>query len=280
MRRTLIAGCGYVGAALAQELVASGQVAIGLRRDPSTLPAGVLPYAADLLEPKTLRALPGDIDALVYCAGARDSSDEAYVDAYLRGLDNVLGACAAAGARLERVLFTSSTAVYGQTDGSLVDEDSATEPAHHSGRRLLEAEAMLAATPSSTVIARLGGIYGPGRTRLIDSVRSGNARRPGASCWTNRIHRGDCAGALCHLLALPECHPTYNVVDDEPVELSDVLDWMAQQLGRPPPAPGQAADERRRRTNKRCLNTRLRASGYALRYPSFREGYGDLLARQ
>lgn len=278
MSRVLIAGCGYVGTALARELVRTQHEVVGLRRDPSSLPEGVTRFAADLLDPRTLRTLPGDIDALVYCAGARDGSDEAYVDAYLRGLDHVLDACAEAGAPVERVVFTSSTAVYGQTDGSVVDESSPTTPDHHSGQRLLEAEAMLQASPFPSVTARLGGIYGPERTRLIDSVRGGRARRPSASCWTNRVHRSDCAGALAHLLALPAPDPAYIVVDDEPVELADVLDWMARELDVPAAEAGPANDERRRRTNKRCSNAKLRASGYAFRFPSYRDGYGGLLA--
>jgi nucleoside-diphosphate-sugar epimerase len=126
-------------------------------------------------------------------------------------------------------------------------------------------------------VVRFGGIYGPGRTRLIDSVRSGQARcEPGL--YTNRIHRDDCAGVLEHLLALAAPAPLYIGVDDEPALQCEVLRWLAQQLGVPPPVPSGAPDDSRRRGgNKRCCNARLRASGYRLLYPSYCEGYTALL---
>ena len=136
---------------------------------------------------------------------------------------------------------------------------------------------------------RFGGIYGPGRTRLIDSVREGSATCPaGPPLYTNRIHRDDCARVLEHLLFLDDPAPLYIAVDDEPAPLDDVLDWLAQRLGVAPPLrtdqaiskPGaeQRADPAlRMRASKRCSNARLRASGFQFRYPTYREGYAALL---
>lgn len=282
--RCLIAGCGYLGSALAERLARRGHEVFGLRRRPAGLPAGVTPVAADLGDPAALAAaLPGDLDAVVYAAAA-DSRDPAdYRRAYPDGLGHLLDALPEPG---PRVLFTSSTSVYGQDDGSWVDEDSPTEPPSETGRILLEAEARLAGSGRPGATLRLGGLYGPGRTRLIESVRSGAARIPaGEAVPTNRIHRDDAAGALDHLLNLPAVDPVYLGVDDDPADLGTVLRWMAQRLGVPEPplaepGDGAGAAGRGRRMRKRCRNGRLRGSGYAFTYPSFREGYDSILRSQ
>lgn len=282
--RILIAGCGYVGTALGEALAASGHEVFGLRRRVETLPAAILPVAADLSRPETLRAIPTGADLVFYTAAAGGGDDASYRAAYVDGLRNLLDALAAHPPRL--VLFTSSTGVYAQEDGEWVDEDSPAEPVHFSGRRLLEGERLLAASGIGAVVLRLGGIYGPGRTRLIDSVRGGRAQtKPGVPVYTNRIHRDDCVGALVHLAFAESPAPLYLGVDHEPAEESEVLRWLAARLGVPAPREAKPAREemppgavaQRGRSNKRCRNARLEASGYQFRFPSFREGYEAVL---
>lgn len=288
MARILVAGCGYVGSELARRLADDGHVVFGLRRRPGVLPPGVQPIAADLVDRAALReALAtvehGGIDAVAYTAAADGSDDEAYRRAYVDGLRHVLAWADAQGMRPPRVLFASSTTVYAQQDGEWVDEDSPTEPTHFSGRRMREAEGLLAG--AGGIALRLGGIYGPGRTRLIDLVRAGQAViRPGPPRYVNRIHRDDAAGALRHLiercLAGAALAPVYVGVDDDPADETEVLRWLAQRLGAPAPAVAAGAEApggRVRSGNKRCRNARLRATGYALAWPSFREGYGALI---
>ena len=135
--RVLIAGCGYVGSALAARLVVAGHEVHGLRRNVDALPTGVRGVAADLTDRSTLTQLP-TVDALVYCAAANGRSEASYEAAYVRGVENVLDALG--DAPLARAVFTSSTAVYAQDDGSDVDEGSPTEPSGFSGRILLRAE--------------------------------------------------------------------------------------------------------------------------------------------
>jgi nucleoside-diphosphate-sugar epimerase len=210
---------------------------------------------------------------LVYAASAGARTERAYERAYLTGLSNVLRALG--DERLERVIFTSSTAVYGQSDGRWVDETSPTSPTHFSGRILLEAERLLLARPGEAIALRLAGIYGPGRTRLVRAVHEGRAH-VAPDVYGNRIHRDDCAGALAHLLFHPSPEPLYVGADDDPAPLAEVHDFVASLLGMPRSklAQGPTPDaEAGARTNKRCRNERLRASGYALRVPSYREGY-------
>ena len=143
------------------------------------------------------------------------------------------------------------------------------------------------------MVLRLGGIYGPGRTRLIDQVRGGSAVIPAESRFTNRIHRDDAAAAIVHLCTMDAAPaPVYVGVDNEPAEMGEVLRFLAAELGLPQPPSGaadgtagggsagggSAGGEPSRGGNKRCSNALLRSTGFEFRYPSFREGYRDILA--
>jgi nucleoside-diphosphate-sugar epimerase len=275
-QRILIAGCGYVGRALGVRVAREGAEIWGLRRSAqATELAGIRPIAADLTDPATLRDLPGDLDAVVYAASAGVSTPEAYEAAYLRGLKNLLDVVAP-----RRLVFVSSTAVYGDRQGAWTDEETPAEPDHFSGRILLEAERLTLESPAQAVVLRLGGIYGPGRERLIREVAEGRATRPAEPLYTNRIHRDDAAGAIAHLLALDRPEPVYLGVDSEPADLGAIYAWIAARLGRPEPPPAAAPGEGRlARGSKRCSNARLIAAGYRFAYPTFREGYGELVDR-
>lgn len=280
MARVLIAGCGYVGSALAAMLADDGHEVWGMRRNPAALPPGVRPFAADLRDPATLAGLPPALDFVAYTATADAGTDQAYRAAYVDGPRHLLGALAARGERPRRVLFTSSTGVHGQRGGEWVDEDSPTEPAGFTGVRMLEGERVFLDGPFPAVVLRLGGIYGPGRTSLVEKVRSGEAECAPEPSWTNRIHRDDAAGALRHLMTIDAPEPVYLGVDREPAALCDVYRWIAARLGLPGPPVRAGAEDGRRRSrggNKRCRSDRLAASGYAFRYPTFREGFGALL---
>jgi nucleoside-diphosphate-sugar epimerase len=271
--RVLVAGAGDVGAAAGLALVARGDEVFGLRRDVRQLPAGLVPVTADLTRPETLRHLPQGLDALVFAASADRTDEDAYRAVYVDGLRHLLDAVGP----VPRFVFTSTTGVYGQSDGSWVDEGSPTEPARFTGRVMLEAESIARdvardAAAASTVL-RLGGIYRPGRGRLLAQVRAGTAPvYDGPPVYTNRIHVADAAGAVVHVLGLAGAPPVLNVVDDDPADRRVVIEWLAEQLGAPAP-PVESASARTRGDNKRVSNARLRATGYVLVHPTFRSGY-------
>jgi len=281
MARILIAGCGYVGSALGERLLADSDTVWGLRRGPGLLPSGIRPIEADLAVSATLQDLPSDLEVIVYAASPGGRDDAHYRTAYVEGVGRLLEALEAHDQRPKRFIFVSSTAVYEQSSGEWVDEDSPTQPEHFSGRRLLEAERLVAAGPFPYTIVRFGGIYGPRRTRMLDQVRTGRAvYAPGRPRFINRIHRDDCAGALHHLIRLPEPEALYIGVDSDPVEEATAMRWIAGAVGAPSPrmARGPEAKSLRARSNKRCRNDRLLASGYTFEHPSFREGYAALIA--
>lgn len=269
--RVLIAGCGDVGGVLAARLLERGHGVFALRRTVAALAPGPRPVAADLTRPETLEAIPEGIDAVVYSAAADGYREAAYRGAYVDGVENLCALLHRRGEPVERFLFVSSTSVYGQDDGGWVDETSPTEPASFSGRLVLEGERRAAAGPWAGVAVRFGGIYGPGRNRLLERVHQGAPCAADPPAYTNRIHRDDCAGVLAFLLEHPHPEAVYLGVDDDPAPQCQVMDWLADRLG--VPHPPRAAAGTPARGNKRCRNRRLREAGYRLIYPSYREGY-------
>jgi nucleoside-diphosphate-sugar epimerase len=276
----LLAGCGDLGTEAGLRFAAAGHRVVGWRRSPEKLPAEIEGAAADL-SAADLPIVPADTSAVVIAIAADSATDAAYRTAYVEGLSHVLDALERDGVSPQRVLFVSSTAVYGDASGGWVDERTTPAPGGFSGRVLREAEDLLLSrlrgTGSAPVVLRLGGIYGPGRTRLIDQVRSGAALVPDEPRYTNRIHRDDAAQAIVHLCTMPSMPaPVYVGVDNDPADLGDVLRFLASEMGYAEPPTGPAGDARG--GNKRCTNALLRSTGLEFAYPSFREGYRDILA--
>jgi nucleoside-diphosphate-sugar epimerase len=277
----LLAGCGDLGTEAGLRFAAAGHRVVGWRRSPKKLPAAIEGVAADLGS-ADLPSVPADTAAVVVAVAADSPTEAAYRAAYVDGLANVLAALERDGVTPQRVLFVSSTAVYGDAGGGWVDERTTTAPGGFSGRILREAEDLLLSrlrgTGSVPIVLRLGGIYGPGRTRLIDQVRSGAAVIPDEPRYTNRIHRDDAASAIVHLASTAaDPGPVYVGVDNDPADLGDVLRYLAAEMGYPAPPVGPAGEARG--GNKRCSNALLRGSGLELAYPTFREGYRAVLAR-
>lgn len=273
MRRVLIAGCGDLGVRLATRLLARGEAVWGLRRSERPLPPGVQPLRADLTDPATLRDLPLGITHVVYAVTPQTRDEAAYRRAFLDGPRHLLAALDTAA--LARFVFVSSSAVYGEHGGGWVDEATPPAPPGFNGRVLLEAEAALAAQRWPVTALRLAGLYGPGRTRLIEEIRGGRARAPrDPPFWSNRIHVDDAVAALELLLKLPAPAPIYVGVDDTPLPLHELYAALAAHLGVPVPAEGPPPSGI---GSKRLSNARLRAAGFAPCWPDARAGYAAVI---
>ncbi|TFD47824.1 NAD-dependent epimerase/dehydratase family protein [Cryobacterium frigoriphilum] len=272
----LIAGCGDLGTEVGLRLAALGHTVVGLRRDASVLPAAITGQSVDLsLEQPTV---PAGTDLVMMAIAAAAPTPVAYRAAYIDGLRNLLDALDAAGVTPRRFVLVSSTAVYDVNDGSWVDEQTPANPRPGStDELLLEAERMLHSRQPAATVLRLGGIYGPGRERLIRQVREGTATVSAQSRHTNRIHRDDAAAAIVHLLLRREAPaPVYLGVDNAPVVSAEVLTFVAAELGLP--APRLTGAESQRGGDKRLSNALLRSTGFEFTYPSYVEGYRALLA--
>jgi len=275
MAKVLIAGCGDVGSRLATRLVANGHDVTGLRRSSFALP-GVTALQGDVTDPATLH-LPVDLDAVFIILSPDGHDAEAYHRTYREGTRNLLAALT--GQPLRHVFWVSSTSVYGQEDGSLVDENSPAEAATTTAKVLLESEALVQASAWPATIVRCSGLYGPGRLRLLRWVESGRPVQADPPQWTNRLHVEDAAGILAFLLegALSgvTLEQVYIATDNVPAAQHEVLDWLADHMGLPRVAHLESPGGKR---NKRLSNERLKQLGYQWQHPGYREGYGNVLA--
>ncbi len=277
MARILIVGAGDIGGHLAGQLAADGHSVWGLRRSDKPVADGVTLIQADVADTETLQNLPDNLDILVYCVASPVFSKEGYHAYYYRGLRHILQALK--GQSLKRAFFVSSSSVYHQMDGEWVDETSETQPGSFAGKEMLAAEQALLKVSVPGTVVRFTGIYGPGRTRMIEQARQGGHCDPEPPVWTNRIHRDDCVGVLNFLigkaLAGETLESVYLATDNEPATLFDVLEWMKDRIG--DVEPDHDVPEATRRANRRCSNQRLRDLGYDFIYNNYREGYDVLL---
>jgi nucleoside-diphosphate-sugar epimerase len=294
VKRVLIVGAGYVGLPLATELARRGYGVTGLRRtttaDTAMRAAGITPLHADITRAESLASLPNRFDCVVNCTATGGGSEADYRGLYLDGTRNLLAwlsptFCQNSDARF---VYTSSTGVYGQNDGSLVDESSPTVPASETGRILVQTEhVLIAATAASgfpAVILRASGIYGPDRGYLLKQFLAGESRIEGdVGRYLNMIHRDDLIRAIIAALEHGRPGEIYNATDDEPVNQLTFYTWLAAKLGRSlPPTATASPDAARRRglTSKRISNRKLRAElPCQFAYPTFREGYATEIAR-
>lgn len=278
-KTTLILGCGDIGRVLGKELLEAGHHVIGARRNAMLLEgSGIEPLALDLNDETALAALP-DVDYVIYILSADRFDEAAYRAAYPDGLKAVLRAYEGRDEAPRRLFFVSSTSVYGQKEGERVDEESPAEAAGFSATVMREAEEALWASPLAGTSVRFSGIYGPGRDRLIRQVLEGRIAPKSPPMYSNRIHRDDCAGVLAHLIDLDAAghalDELYLACDCKPEPLHEVMAWLAGKLKVEPTEVIQAP--LRKRASKRCDNTRLLETGYAFRYPSYREGYAQVM---
>lgn len=277
-----IIGCGDVGTRCATLLREHHRITAA-RRNIDALPAWPGKRHCDVGDATSLGWLADHpTDVLIYSLAAASFQDADYQLAYVTGVQNVLSALADQLTSVKRVIFVSSTGVYHQDDGSVVDENSATKPVRFNGQRVLEGERLVNATGKGSCV-RFSGIYGPGRLRMINRVASGNFTPAAKAKLTNRIHVDDCAGALAHIVGLVESDAVENCYlasDDRPASNVEVETFIATELGLTYTAAAETNSYNaggRIAGSKICSNARLRASGYEFLYPDFESGYRQLI---
>jgi nucleoside-diphosphate-sugar epimerase len=287
--RVLIVGCGYVGVPLGAELVLLGHEVFGLRRTSSAenelKAAGIQPLIGDVTRPETLAKLPREFDWVVNCVAAGGNAEN-FRQVYLQGTCNLIEWLAPNPPK--KFVYTSSTSVYAQNDGSQVKESSPTEPLADTSKILVEAEKVLLAAVLErkfpALILRVAGIYGPDRGHWFKQFMQDTAHLEGDGVrCLNMIHRDDLVGCIIAALKSGRAGEIYNVADDEPVSQLHFFQWLAQAVDKPlPPSEPENPDAVRRRgvTNKRVSNRKLKMElGHQFKYPTFRQGYSAELLR-
>lgn len=285
--RVAILGCGYVGLELCRQLDTEGHDVVGVRRSTAGVDAiadaGGEGVQADVTDAESLSGVP-DADALVFAASSGGRGADAARDVYVDGLRTVIEHFGARAEPPERLVYTSSTGVYGDHDSAWVDEETPLDPTTEKTQVLAEAERVARAEAREQgidgTVARYAGLYGPDRYRLERYLDG-----PVTQGYLNMVHRDDAAGSVAFLL---EANLARNeavlVVDDEPVDKWSFANWLADECGIERPAKqtkaerltdGDLSDAARRRieTSKRCSNDSLRELGYEFQFPTFREGY-------
>jgi nucleoside-diphosphate-sugar epimerase len=272
-----------VGLALGRELVRQGHEVFGVRRSAGALEelkaAGIKLVAGDVTQPCQLKQLPSGCDWVVNLVSSSKGGPEDYRKAYFEGTRNLIDWLASAPPR--KFVYTSSTSVYGQNDGSQVKESSPTEPTVDTARILVETEKLLLDAARErrfpSVILRVAGIYGPERIHYLRQFIGNQVKIPGqGERFLNMIHRDDLIGIILAALKNGRAGEVYNAVDDEPVMQVHFYRWLSETLGKwmPPFSSEGEAERKRRPTNKRVSNRKLKMElGYQFKYPTFRQGY-------
>jgi len=286
-RTLVVLGAGYVGEAVCRGGLARGMQVFALTRNPERAAAlvacGVRAVVADLAGEKWHAQVPATADYVLNCVSSGGGGVSGYRRSYVEGGRSVL-TWANAGHARGALIYTSSTSVYSQGEGALVDENTSTEGAGETGRILLEAEALAQAWPGPRAVLRLAGIYGPGRHLLLDHLRAGSRVLSGrGEHRLNLIHRDDIDGAVWSVWRTATQAGEgllYNLADDTPTPKAEVAAWLAHRLGLEPPTFSELPTPGRRGLvpDRVILNTRIKSrTGWTPRYPSFREGYAPLL---
>jgi len=283
--KTLVIGCGYVGMALSKKLASEENQVYALRRSrwPSAVErdSPIIPIVADIIQKESLEQIKPDFDWVVFCASAGNQS---YQELYYQGTLNVLEWLR--NHPPKKYVYTSSTGVYTQSDGSWVTEKSPREPLTPNSQALKDTEDLLIQANRErsfpSVILRAAGIYGPNRGYWLNKFLSGEAiSNDDNHRYINMIHLEDLVGSIMKSLTHASGGEVFNVVDSEPVTPSIIYQWLSTILKHTAKeAPVDSRATKRNPLHKRVSNEKLRVQlGYQLIYPTFREGFAHEMKR-
>ena len=256
--KLLLIGHGYLGKALARVFREAGWQVIPVSRS-----GGDGTLACDVGDPAAVADLPA-ADFIVHCAASGHGGPPVYRHVHVGGCRNLIDSFCGVP-----LLFTSSTSVYAQTDGSVVTEESPAMPERETGRLLREAEDSVLA--AGGVVARLAGIYGPTRCVILQKFLAGQAViEEDGRRFLNQIHRDDAARAIHHLAKLPAARGAiFNVCDSTPLSQLDTYQELSRIFHSPlPPAGPRDPNRKRGWTHKQVSNIKLRATGWQPDFPS------------
>lgn len=278
-KSVLIIGCGDLGTRLGIDMVDEGWSVYGMRRNISQLPQKIKGISIDLYQTDMPQNWPKQpIDYVVFCVAPNKDDHFDYDRLYCNGLKNVLLWLKQSKQQPKHLFVVSSTAVYAQDNGEWVDENSPTTPSSSQGKSMLAMEQLAFTSDISTTSIRLSGIYGPGRTYLINQARQGVFYPDQPLLYTNRIYISDAANLIHKLVNYHQVGHSlsdyYIGVDDVPSSIQEVLTWLQTKLGI---FELHTQLTQRRAGSKKLSNKLAKSIGWQPEYPSYKEGYTLLL---
>lgn len=291
MTTRLIFGCGYLGRRVAEAWLQQGDRVYAVTRSAERAAQwageGLSPIVGDVARPAETWRLP-QADTVLYAVGYDRSSTASIEEAYAGGMSRILAAIAP---ETRRVIYVSTTGVYGGADGGVVDEQTPPAPTRAGGAASLQAERLLAASPFAArgVVLRMAGLYGPDRIPFVDKLLRGEPLPAAAEGWLNLIHIDDAARVVVQAAewelhaGVDEAPLVLCVSDGRPVVRREYYREAARQLGTPEPqftAPDPASPAAARAAaSRRVSNARLqRRLSQALEFPDYRAGLAQAIA--
>ena len=240
----VVVGCGYLGERVARRWVDRGERVIGITRSATRAKAlaavGIEPVSLDVAaaEPgwQAVIAKAGTPATVFWSVGFDRAAGASYHDVHVGGLRKLLDTLAAPGVDSPpRVIFSSSTGVWGDERGGTVMEATPVAPAREAGRTLVAAEAVLAAHPIGPGTAlRFAGLYGPGRLPRLADLRAGLPVAADPDSWLNLVHVDDAAAIVVAVADAATPRSLYVVSDGRPVQRRDWYTLLAKLCGGPP----------------------------------------------
>lgn len=266
INKILIIGCGFFGSRIGLKLANKNYNVIGVKRSISNIPSEITAISCDIVN-NNLKILPLEVDYIIYCPTPDSYNLNEYNNTYVIGLKNILNNITIR----KKFIFISSTSVYGQLNGEMVNESSTTKPNSFSGKSILQAENTLSKYIDNYLVARFSGIYGRYKNFTIDKVTKNNIKE--IKAYTNRIHIDDCVGSILHLMFLDNLkHKIFICSDSKPVLNIELYEFLAKKLG---VDLIYNESDKPLRGNKRCSNIRLLDSGYKFKYEDYISGYSQ-----
>lgn len=265
--KILIAGAGYLGSEIARQATPHHDVITVTKSGDDSH------EACDLSDPPQVSALAKkhpSPDVIIHCASSGRGGPDAYRSVFIHGAQNLLQFFPNC-----HLTLTSSTSVYHQTDGSEVDESSPTLPTRETSQLLLEAEQIV--LQSGGTIARLAGLYGPGRSVVLRKFLDQSAViEESGQRILNQIHVTDAASATLHLATL-KLPGTFNVSDDRPITQLECYQGLSDYFDQALPPVGEKNTSRKRAwTHKKVLNAKIRTTGWTPSFPSYFDALDSL----
>lgn len=250
----LIVGCGYLGERVARRWLGRGDRVVAVTRSPARADvleaAGIEPLILDVTaeRPGWERLFsergPG-VATIFWAVGFDRSAGASYHAVHVAGLGKLLAAAVGSGSR-PRVIFSSSTGVWGDERGGIVSEATPPDPSREAGRVLVAAEQLLANHPAGPGTAlRFAGLYGPGRLPRLADLRAGRPIATDPDSWLNLVHVDDAAQVVAAVADAPAPRQLYVVSDGTPVRRRDWYGRLAELAAAPPPTWDDSAPRSR-----------------------------------